>query len=266
MSRFKRFVSAPAMSVIVAAGWSLSPTPTNAQETEPATLGAEPAPAEPEPAPAEPGGASPAAPGPAEPTPPPTAEGALQAAPSPEDGRPLPPPPPRRAAGGYGAGSEPYFGPPEDGVYRPLSFTLGAGLGFIRGNDLPDPDLVQGISYALRLGFGVQEDLLLTLGFEGSSARKDGTLGTQEAFLIGIQYFLAQVFYVRGAMGVANQVEEDATAIYMDQNGFGLQGALGLDLVQSEHVALSLEGMVLHGRYSEETWTGGGLSLLFTLY
>ncbi len=190
------------------------------------------------------------------------------------DERPFPPAPPQTGAApggyaenqGYGTQGSGYPPPPPDGVYRPFSFTLGAGPGILRLNNGLDTSPAWGISYALRFGFGIQPDLIFTMGFEGTSATKNGTLASQDALLLGLQYFVSQLAYVRGAMGIANETEEDANEIYMDQNGLALQGALGVDLVQGANVALSLEAAVMLGRYSTETWTSGGLNLLFSLY
>ncbi|MDX2021863.1 MAG: hypothetical protein SF187_16620 [Deltaproteobacteria bacterium] len=203
------------------------------------------------------------------------------------DERPMPPPPPRATTSG-GTGYNPqgynaqgynpqysgyYPPPPPQGVYRPFSFSVGLGPGFLAlKNETVDNSSSAGAVYSLRFGFGVQPNLSIVLGFEGASAQKDGVRANQDALLLGIQYFFHQVIYVRGGMGIANETEEDNLGIAVDQNGFAFQGALGVDLLQSSNVALSLEGGVLVGRYpgepnsDGETWTSGGLSLVFSLY
>lgn len=179
------------------------------------------------------------------------------------DDRPLPPPPPTGGSQGYPADGQ-YPPPPPDGVYRPFSFTLGAGLGLVRLG--PDAHNARGLSYALRFGFGVQPNLNVTLGFEGATGWKDDVLESQDAFLVGLQYFLAQVLYVRGAFGVANETVRDAVLVHWDQTGLGFQGAVGVDLVQGPSVALSLEAAALLGRYADATSTSGGINLLLSLY
>ena len=201
------------------------------------------------------------------------------------DERPMPPPPPRSGSGsgynpqgyngqGYNPQNSGYYPPPApQGVYRPFSFSVGLGPGFLAlKNDEVDYDSAGGVVYSLRFGFGVQPNLSVVLGYEGATAQKNGSRRNQDALLLGIQYFVHQVVYVRGGIGIANETEEDAIGVFVDQNGFAMQGALGVDLIQASNVSLSLEGGLLVGQYpgaldsDGETWTSGGLSLVFSLY
>jgi hypothetical protein len=124
----------------------------------------------------------------------------------------------------------------------------------------------------LRFAFGVQPNLSIVLGFEGATAQKNGIRANQDAVVLGVQYFFHQLLYVRGGIGLANETEEDALGVTVDQDGFALQGAVGVDVIQASNVSLAIEAGLLHGRYpgavdsDGETWTSGGLSLVFSLY
>ncbi|MCG5051867.1 MAG: hypothetical protein KA712_02810 [Myxococcales bacterium] len=224
--------------------------------------------------------------------PPPQAEAAPpagQAEPAPpesgSDPRALPPPPPRgyqqggapQAQGSpygygyqpsYGAQGQSYMPPPlPRGVFRPFSFGVGAGPGVLslRGDN---SQTERGISYMVRFGFGVEPNLSVTVAFEGAAATSNGTLASQDALLLGVQYFVSQVLYLRGGVGIANETERDpdTDVVFVDQNGFALQGGVGVDLIQSASVSLGLEASALLGQYPDETWIGGGLNLVFSIY
>ena len=197
------------------------------------------------------------------------------------DSRPLPPPPPRSSANTGGTGYNPstsytpptYYPPtPPDGVWRPFTFSVGLGPGFLALNNDKVKQADGGVAYSLRFGFGVQPNLSVTLGFEGASGYREGVTATQTALLLGVQFFATQLIYIRGGMGVANEEEVRDQLVIVDQQGFGFQGALGVDLIQAPNLSLSLEAGLLVGRYpgaigsNGETWTSGGLNLVFNLY
>jgi len=130
-----------------------------------------------------------------------------------------------------------------------------------------------GIAYSVRFGFGVKPDLSITLGFDGAAAQKNGTKASQSALLLGVQYFITQVIYLRAGMGVANETEEDEFgALLVDQDGFAFQGGAGVDLIQASSLSLALEAGMLLGHYagaagsSGENWASLGLNLVFSLY
>lgn len=196
------------------------------------------------------------------------------------DSRPMPPPPPRTSSNASGTGYNPstsytppsYYPPtPPDGVWRPFTFSVGLGPGFLALDNDEIKQADGGVAYSLRFGFGVQPNLSVTLGFEGASGYRLGVATTQTALLLGVQYFVSQVIYIRGGMGVA-EVEEVRDQLVVGQQGFGFQGALGVDLIQAPNLSLSLEAGLLVGRYpgavgsNGETWTSGGLNLVFSLY
>jgi hypothetical protein len=201
------------------------------------------------------------------------------------DDRPLPPPPPKAASTspspGYnpnanynnsGSPSSYYPQRPPTGVYRPFSFSLGLGPGLLtRKNDL-EKTSAGGVAHSVRFGFGVQPNLSVTLGYEGTAVRKNGYATSQSALLVGVQYFVAQVLYLRVGMGIANETDEDDNGFVTDQDGFGFQGVAGVDLIQSSNVSLALEAGLLVGQYAgykatgPETWSSAGINMVFSLY
>lgn len=225
--------------------------------------------------------AEPAVPPPAKPT----NANVAEASPPTNDQRPLPPPPPRAAATSGGTGYNPqtnynsgyprnYYPPaPPSGTYRPFSFSFGIGPGLMafRNDDLKES--AGGVAYSVRFGFGVQPKLSITLGFDGSSAQLPSTNASQSALVLGVQYFIAQVLYLRAGMGLAHETDEDkASGLVVDQDGLALQGGVGVDLIQASNLSLALEAGVLVGHYAgavglgDENWTSLGLNLVFSLY
>gem|GEM_PF-4619560 len=235
-----------------------------------------------------------AAPEPPPPTPAtPTDSNVAEAAPSvpisqPEtssDQRPLPPPPPRAAATSDGTGYNPqanynsgyprnYYPPATPtGTYRPFSFSFGIGPGVLALRNDQEKSSSGGVAYGVRFGFGVKPDLSITLGFDGAAAQKNGTRASQSALVLGVQYFITQVIYLRAGMGVANETEEDEVgATLVNQDGFAFQGGAGVDLIQASSLSLALEAGMLVGFYAGapgsngENWTSLGLNLVFSLY
>lgn len=207
----------------------------------------------------------------------------------PEPPAPAYPPPPPPGYGqppsGYGAPppaygqpypyqryapSPAYLPPPPiaDGIYRPLSLSLAVGpgwLGYRDGQHHDDNDL--GIAYGLRLGFGLGRNVALTLGFEGTGATKAGYSFRQEAYLVGLQIFLARVLYLRGGVGFGNVTQSDGLYLYgTDGPGFAANAAAGIELVQSSSSSLALEATATAVRYDASSWVMSAIDLVFSFF
>lgn len=194
------------------------------------------------------------------------------------DERPMPPPPPRGATTGGGSGYDPnapynsnyprtVYQPAPSNTFRPFSFSVGLGPGALILRTSDGRSTASGATYSLRFGFGVQPKTSITLGWEGSSAQKNGYSYSQDALLLGVQHFVTQVLYLRMGMGIATETDNEFIDTF-SQEGFAFQGAIGVDLLQASNISLSLEGGLLVGNYpdSGETWTSAGANLVFSLY
>jgi hypothetical protein len=236
---------------------------------------------------------------------PPPGDGTTTAPPA--DGTPpgnYPPPPPRAPAGQqpsyqyppsqYPPNYPPPYYPPQrvrraryetyspDGIYRPISFSLGIGPGLMWGPKFdghPESDIrgKAALSYNLfRLGFGIAPNLQLILAFEGTGTNSIVPQGdfagehswvTQHNWLLGLQFFFLQHFYVRGAAGLGTISESSASLDTSGGNGIAVAGAVGIELVQSRHAALGLELNGSHTTYdSNEHWTTGGLDMAVSFF
>jgi hypothetical protein len=200
-----------------------------------------------------------------------------------------PPPPPRYPSGGGYPGNPPpsYWAPAQprqwgtypgvSGVYRPFSFTIGIGPGYLRG---PDETSDIGLSYNLfRLGFGVVPNVSVMLEFQGTGTNSISPLTDeyswlkQENWLIGLQVHFLRRLYVRGGVGAGFVSEHTATTDVSGPGaGLALAGAIGYEFVQTPHVALGvdLNGSVTnYGRAADggrEVWGTTGLNLAVSFY
>jgi len=192
-----------------------------------------------------------------------------------------PPPPPRYPSGGY-PNAPTYYAPaqprqwmsyPEvSGIYRPLSFTIGVGPGYLTG---PQNTHELAISYNLfRLGFGVIPNLSFVIEFQGTGVNTvNETYGEyswlkQENWLIGLQYHFLRRMYVRGGIG-AGFVSENTESFDIPGPGTGLAtaGAIGFEFVQTPHVALALDLNGSVTKYArKEYWGTTGLNLAVSFY
>jgi hypothetical protein len=172
---------------------------------------------------------------------------------------------------GYAPYGPPAYVPPPapmGGVYRPISLSLAVGVGWLGYRDGEQHDEADaGIAYGLRLGFGLAPNLSLVLDFEGTGAMKGDFYYRQEAYLVGLQVFLARFFYLRGGVGVANITQSDGLYLYgADGGGFALNAAAGFELVQAPSTSLALEGTVTGVRYGHSTWAMSAVNLVFSFY
>jgi hypothetical protein len=193
-----------------------------------------------------------------------------------------PPPPPRYPSGGGYPNQPTYYAPapqrqwmsyPEvSGIYRPLSFTIGVGPGYLTG---PQNTRELALSYNLfRLGFGVVPNLSFVLEFQGTGANTvNQSYGEyswlkQENWLLGLQFHFLRRMYVRGGIG-AGFVSEHTESFDIPGPGTGLAmaGAIGFEFVQTPHVALALDLNGSITRYAlKEYWGTTGLNLAVSFY
>jgi hypothetical protein len=209
----------------------------------------------------------------------PSAPAATPPAPPPN----YPPPPPRYpSSGGYGNPPPSYWAPapqrqwydPEvtGGVFRPFSFTLGVGPGFLHG---PEDANEVGLSYNLfRIGIGVIPNLQFVLAFEGMGANTTSRLTGeyswlhQENWLVGVQWHVLRRLYLRGEVG-AGFIGERTDTVSIPGPGTGLATAAGIgyEFVQTPHISLALDANASLTKYAaKEYWTTTGLNLAVTFY
>jgi hypothetical protein len=215
------------------------PAPPPAAAPAPASPPATPAPAPPAPAPAPP----PAAP-PAYPYGPPPGYGVPPSAPPPSYYY-YPPPPPR-------------------GVWRPFTFTLGGGIGWLSLPDEPR-DSDPSFDYMARIGFGVTRNWLVFLGADGAQVSTQDLDVTVTNYVIGAQFFFLRLFYARGGVGLATFSEETTIDSYSTA-GQGFIGALGAELFQGENVAFGVEYAGALSRFSGGSYFKNGLLLALSFY
>jgi hypothetical protein len=204
----------------------------------------------------------------AEPLPPPT----------PAVAGPLPalPPPPPRVQGADPYASDPYGGGPTsgwpNGITRPFSFALGAGPGFLSASDGSSTESELGSMYAFRVGIGFAPNASLTLGWEGASVRrrdadvKEIARFEQDAFLVGIQYFVTRRLNLRAGFGTASVSEESTSVSALEEDGRAGSLGIGYDLVSQSNFALALELSATAVQYTKHTFTMGGLALTLTFF
>jgi hypothetical protein len=159
-----------------------------------------------------------------------------------------PPPPPRRV------------------THRP--FTLGGGVGFggIAFKDSVGNSAAQnGMSYTLRLGFGLRPGVILMWDLEGAWVTRDDGSGTSHtANLLALQLFATNRLYLKGGAGLAAYVESYSNGQSTSSNwgGAGMLG-VGYELIQGWSWSLAIEATGTVSRYRvggvEETWTNWSL-------
>jgi hypothetical protein len=209
--------------------------------------------------------------------------------------RGYPPPPPRAPSqGGYQypqqypqqypptywtpAQQQPAWGYRPIAIYRPFSFTIGVGPGYLHGwgtNDAGKSDAESGfaLSYNLfRLGFGIVPNLSFWLGFEGTGTNTTSPLTgenswlRQENWLLGLQYHLVPRLYVRGGMGAGFISETTASIAASGGTGIAFAAAIGYEFVQTPHVALALDANGSVTKYSNQYWSTAGLNLAVSFF
>jgi hypothetical protein len=192
---------------------------------------------------------------------PPAPEPAPPAEPAPPPNYPPPPPYGPPPYGYYQPGY--YQPPPQRSLYRPFTLGLGLGVGMLGFQDLYGARASEvGLSYTLRVGFGVTSRWLVFLGAEGTGVNHLDAGVWQTAYLLGAQAFLVQHLYLRGGFGLANSTGEDAN----DTTGYAATAVAGFEFAQGYSTALGLELSFTAARYPGATWTNGGLNFVLSFF
>ena len=209
-----------------------------------------------------------AQPPPVEPAPPPTPSPPVEPQappplPAPQPPPNYPPPPPYGPPASYGGYPPPYYQAvqPPRSLYRP--FMLGLGLGTLSFRDpfgarVGEP----GLSYTLRVGFGISSRWSVFLGAEGTGVNHRDAGVWQTAYVLGAQCFLVHSLYLRAGIGLASATAEDSN----DTTGQALMGAVGFEFAQGYSTALAVELAVAGARYPGESWSNGGLNFVLSFF
>lgn len=154
-------------------------------------------------------------------------------------------------------------------MHRPISVTFGVGPGMLVGPGETDVAL----SYSVfRLGIGIIRNLQFVASYEGagtsstSPATGESSWLSQNQWVFGLQYFFIQRMYARAGVGVGTVHESTATVESSGGTGFNVSGGVGLEFLQSDHVALGAEMNASTTRYSSESWETIGWNLTLALY
>jgi hypothetical protein len=166
-----------------------------------------------------------------------------------------------------------YYGQPA-GVYRPFSFTVGVGPGYLHGwGNSADAESAVALSYNLfRLGFGIAPNVSVVIAFEGTGTNSTSPLTgerswlRQENWLLGIQYHLVPRLYVRGGVGAGFISESSFSADVSGGTGIATAAAIGYEFVQTPHVALALDANGSITKYSDQYWSTAGLNLAVSFF
>jgi hypothetical protein len=166
-----------------------------------------------------------------------------------------------------------YYAPPNT-IYRPFSFTVGVGPGYLHGWGNPaDAESSVALSYNLfRLGFGIAPNTSFILAFEGTGANSTSPLTgehswlRQENWLLGVQYHIVPRLYVRGGLGAGFISESSASVYASGGTGIATAGAIGWEFVQTPHVALALDANGSITSYSDQYWSTAGLNLAVSFF
>jgi len=154
----------------------------------------------------------------------------------------------------YGA-PRPYYGTPPAprGVYRSgLTFGGSLGLGAISsdgcGAYCGGAGMIEG-----HIGGMLNPRLALMGDFWGAAHRWDDGYGTgttyQGLYTIALQYWVTDILWLKGGVGFAQLNFGYDGAAVPDENGPGIIGALGVEVLQAYNFALDLQFRLGHGFY-----------------
>jgi hypothetical protein len=208
---------------------------------------------------------------PAQPTPEPAP--APTPAPEPPPNYPPPPPnyPPQPPPGyppappaGYGYRPQWYPPPPARSLYRPFVLGLGLGIGTLHFRDfLGTRSADPGLSYTLRVGFGITRRWLVLLGAEGAGVNHLERGVWQTAYLLGLQAFVLDRLYLRAGVGIADGTAQGDSS---DLTGPAVMGGAGFELAQGDSTSVALEASVSGARYRHESWLNAGVNFVLSFF
>lgn len=195
-------------------------------------------------------------------------------APAPAPGYPPPPPrfdgppPPFEYPYTNEAAPTPAPAPTVAGLRR-LSFTAALGPGALIGPG----ERSLAVTYQLfRLGVGLAPNLALMFGFDGVGTNSvnpatglDSWL-RQDVWSLGLQAHVRPALYVRGGMGLGFVSEKAGGRKFSGGRGVSASAAVGYELLQRQHVALSLDLNASLTKYARESWKTAGLQVALSIF
>ena len=205
--------------------------------------------------------ADPQPPAPAEPAPTP----APAPSPMPQPPPNYPPPPPYGPPPSYGYYQQPYYpaAQPARMPYRPFTLGLGLGVGMLSFRDLVGKRVSDaGLSYTMRVGFGITSRWLVFLGAEGTGVNHVESGVWQTAYLLGAQVFVLRQLYLRAGIGLANSTGQEAN----DTTGQALTAVAGFEFAQGYSTSLAVELSGTGARYPGEYWTNAGVNFVISFF
>jgi hypothetical protein len=155
---------------------------------------------------------------------------------------------------------------PARAAFRPFTLGLGLGAGGLVFHDLSGRAREGGLSYTLRIGFGVTRGWLVFLGAEGTGTNHMKYGVWQTAYLLGTQYFIVDRLYLRAGFGLANATAGDASGITLGGTGPAFMAAAGLEIAQGLSTSLALEPSLTAARHGHETWSNFGVNFVLSFY
>jgi hypothetical protein len=152
-------------------------------------------------------------------------------------------------------------------VFRPFSFTFGAGPGILRGPGERD----MALTYGFRVGIGVAPNVAFLVGLDGggistTSFSGDESWLSQNIWSFGTQIHFLRRFFARAGLGIGHLREETDFETFYGGNGVAFVGGAGFELVQSPDVALALELFGVSTRYASEIWSHGGVQFTLAVF
>jgi hypothetical protein len=190
---------------------------------------------------------------------------AAAAQPGPVGYPPPAPPPPENPPAGPGGYAAPGY-PVEPVRYRPFTLGLGLGAGGLAFHDGNGRAREAGLSYTVRIGFGVARGWLVFVGAEGTGTNHMTYGVWQTAYLLGTQYFILERLYLRAGFGLANATATNTSGQAMGGTGAAVMAAVGVEIAQGDSTSLGLEPSITAARHGSETWSNFGVNFVLSFY
>jgi hypothetical protein len=151
---------------------------------------------------------------------------------------------------------------PQRSPYRPFTLGLGLGVGTLSFKDDFGSRVGRaGLSYTLRVGFGVTRSWLVFVGVDGIGVNHVDAGVWQTAYVIGAQCFFFHRFYARAGVGLSTGTLQDHQI-----TGQALMASAGFEFAQGYSTSLALELAFTGARYPSETWGNGGLNFVLSFF
>jgi hypothetical protein len=168
---------------------------------------------------------------------------------------------------------------PEPVTYRPFFFGFGlgvSGLGILPNESGAKNASRVGLGYDFRFGFGVSPRWSLVLAADGATAYFDNVSVSETVFTIGPQVWVNRKLYLRAGIGAAGRTYDYGDYYYdagyssystNSDSGMGAAAAVGLEFMQSYHVAMAVEANATVGYYpNKDTLSTFGINFVVNLF